>query len=349
MADESNVKQVSLGFPFDSKQQYDEVEETYYDDREYLAEDFARYFKQFIGNGVYANPADGLKVFSSGSMGITIKKGEAFVHGYYGHVKENVNLVLDDGDATYSRIDRVVIRLNLLDRNWEVAIVKGNPEAVPKPPALDRYEGEAGNYYELGLATIMIKQNAIAITDAEITDTRLDDEVCGVVAGVIDQVDMTDLYKQFQSFLEQSITSWTQIKQQQEDAWTQQTEKQQSDFDTQLKAQQTEYKELYDEIEAWYNSVKNNITALLPFDFDNIASLSGVTRKTTESGTTITEEIFNTINSQKVATRVTDTQTLTQVITLYDEQGQPKTPKKQITTDLSQPGIIAVEKVEEVS
>lgn len=347
MADDNKTKVVSLGFPFDSKQQRN-PEGQFYDDREYLARDFARYFKQFIGNGIYAQPAAGLKVLSSGFMGISINKGEAFVDGYYGHVEETVNLILDEGDATYARIDRVVMRLNLLDRQWEVAIVKGVPETVPKAPELNRYVGEAGNYYELGLATIYVKQNATSITDAEITDTRLDDEVCGIVAGVIDQVDMTDLYKQFQSFLEQSIASWTQIKQQQEKAWTQQTEKQQSDFDTQLKAQQTEYKKLYDEIEAWYNSVKNNITALLPFDFDNLAALSGVTRKTTESGNTITEEIFNTINNQKVATRVTDTQTLTQVITQYDEEGQPKTPKKQITVDTSQSDAIAVEQVTEI-
>lgn len=348
MADENKEKTVSLGFPFDSKQQRNS-EGQFYDDREYLAADFARYFKQFIGNGIYAQPANGLKVFSSGFMGISVNKGEAFVDGYYGHSEETVNLILDEGDATYARIDRVVMRLNLLDRMWQIAIVKGTPESVPKAPALNRYVGEAGNYYELGLATIYVKQNATSITDAEITDTRLDDETCGIVAGVVDQVDMTDLYKQFQSFLEQNITQWTEIKKQQETAWTQQTTKQQQDFTTQLQAQQTEYQKLHDEIQGWYNGVKNDIAKLLPFDFDNLAALSGVTRKTTESGTTITEEIFNTLNSQKVATRVTNTDTLEQVITLYDESGLPKTPKKRITTDLTQPDAIAVEKVEDVS
>ena len=58
---------------------------------------------------------------------------------------------------------------------------------------------------------------------------------------------MTDLYKQFQSFLEQNITQWTEIKKQQETAWTQQTTKQQQDFTTQLQAQQTEYQKLHDE------------------------------------------------------------------------------------------------------
>lgn len=348
MADDNKKKVVSLGFPFDSKQQMGPGGQ-FTDDREYLAEDFARYFKQFIGNGIYAQPANGLKVMSSGFMGLSVNKGEAFVDGYHGHVEETVNLILDEGDVTYARIDRIVMRLNLLDRQWEVAVVKGTPEAVPKAPLLDRYVGEAGNYYELGLATVYVKQNATSITDTEITDTRLDDETCGMVAGVVDQVDMTDLYKQFQSFLEQNITQWTEIKKQQETAWTEQTTQQQEDFETQLQAQQTEYQRLHDEIQGWYNGVKNDIAKLLPFDFDNLAALSGVTRKTTESGTTITEEIYNTLNSQKVATRVTDTTTLEQVITLYDESGSPKTPKKRITTDLTQPDAIAVEKVEEVS
>lgn len=348
MADDSKKKVVSLGFPFDSKQQMT-PEGQFVDDRGYLAEDFARYFKQFIGNGIYTQPANGLKVMSSGFMGLSVNKGEAFVDGYHGHVEETVNLILDEGDTTYARIDRIVMRLNLLDRQWEVAVVKGTPEAVPKAPLLNRYVGEAGNYYELGLATVYVKQNATSITDAEITDTRLDDAACGIVAGVVDQIDMTDLYKQFQSFLEQNITQWTEIKKQQEATWTQQTQKQQQDFTKQLQAQQKEYQKLHDEIQSWYNGVKNDIAKLLPFNFDNLAALSGVTRKTTEKGTTITEEIFNTLSSQKVATRVTDTTTLEQVITLYDESGLPKTPKKRITTDLTQPDAIAVEKVEDLS
>lgn len=347
MADSS--KQTVFGFPFDSKEIYDDISQKLVDDRVYLARDFALFFKQFIGNGIYANPADGCKVVSSGFMGITIREGHGFVDGYHGYIKEPVNLVLDTGIADNPRIDRVVLRLNLLDRIWEVAIRKGTPASNPQPPELQRYVGDAGNYYELGLATIRIEKNAVSITDAEITDTRLDDSVCGIVAGVIDQIDMTDLYRQFESFLEQSIQNWENIKQQQEAKWNQQLQKQQEDFEVQLASQKTDFDTIFNTINAWYATVKNNIAKLQTFDFDNLASMTGVTRKTTEAGEVITEEIFNTISKQKVAVRETNTTTLTQIITLYDDTGLPVLPKKQIATSTSVPGAIAEEIVTDIN
>ena len=53
-------------------------------DRVYGAEDYARYFSSFIGNGVFPNPSDNLKVIADGKdMKIIIKAGKAWINGYY--------------------------------------------------------------------------------------------------------------------------------------------------------------------------------------------------------------------------------------------------------------------------
>lgn len=52
-------------------------------DRSYLAEDFARYFSTFIGNGVFPNPANQLQVVAvDDNMQIRIKAGFAWINGY---------------------------------------------------------------------------------------------------------------------------------------------------------------------------------------------------------------------------------------------------------------------------
>ena len=333
MAEDTKKKIVSFGFPFDSKQQQT-PEGAFYDDREYLAADFARYFKQFIGNGVYAQPANGLKVSASGNMGIAVNKGDAFVDGYHGHSGETTNLILDEGNASLGRIDRVVMRLNLLNRQWEIAIVKGTPQAVPKAPDLQRYTGEAGNYYELGLATISVKANAVSITDTEITDTRLNKNVCGIVSGVIEQIDTTALYTQYESFLSQSIQNWTTIKEQQQQAWEQQTQQ-----------QEIEFKRKMTEIDAWYSGVKDEIAKLQIFDFDNFAALSNAVRETVISGSTSTETIKNSSNNKLIATRITNLTTLQQVIKIYNDDGVGVKSTRTISVDFSAPGVIAKETV----
>ena len=47
-------------------------------DRVYLAEDYARYFASFIGNGVFADPSNNLQVQATGAMNITLKEGKAW-------------------------------------------------------------------------------------------------------------------------------------------------------------------------------------------------------------------------------------------------------------------------------
>lgn len=162
-------------------------------DRTYLAEDIASYFASFVGNGVYANSADNLKVVPSDAMTVAVKAGKGWIKGYYYENDSDLEFPLDNADGAKGRIDSVVLRLDLTNRYLRVFVKKGALATNPVAPTLTRN----ADVYELQLATIAVPAGATAIAEAQITDTRFNSAVCGVVAGVIEQIDATNLFSQY--------------------------------------------------------------------------------------------------------------------------------------------------------
>jgi len=80
--------------------------------------------------------------------------------------------------------------------------------------------------YELGLADIYVSAGVTSISQSNITDLRLDTDVCGVVTGTIEQVNTTTLFNQYQTWLQEKknqydtdIAQWTQQKQSEYQNW----------------------------------------------------------------------------------------------------------------------------------
>lgn len=162
-------------------------------DRTYLAEDIASYFASFVGNGVYANSADNLKIVPSDAMTIAVKAGKGWINGYYYENDSDLEFLLDNADGAKGRIDSVVLRLDLTNRYLRIFVKKGALATNPVAPTLTRN----ADVYELQLATISVPAGATAIAEAQITDTRFDSAICGIVAGVIEQIDATNLFSQY--------------------------------------------------------------------------------------------------------------------------------------------------------
>lgn len=153
-------------------------------DREYSAVDFAAYFGDIISSGVSAN-GDNLPVTSAGGLNLSVGPGFAWIEG---HLYENTatkTLSLETG-GSLPRIDRVVARLDVAERKIEAVILKGTPASSPAAPALTRN----ADYWEIGLANIAVAASAISVTDSNITDTRTDVDVCGVVRCAVDNLDV---------------------------------------------------------------------------------------------------------------------------------------------------------------
>ena len=169
-------------------------------DRVYLAEDLAAYFASFVGTGIYASSTDNLKVYPSSGMTIAVKAGKGWIKGYYYENDSDLLLTLDNADGAQARVDSVVLRLDLTNRYMRVFVKKGVVAGNPVAPALTR----TADVYELQLATIFVKAGLIDITEVEITDSRFNDEVCGIVKGIIEEIDTSNLFNQYDA----EFNSW---------------------------------------------------------------------------------------------------------------------------------------------
>jgi len=165
-------------------------------DRRYDAAFFAEYFATFIGDGVFPNPSTGLQLVESAGMQTILKVGKGWIKGYYVINDSDYIIKHDNADGVLKRIDRVVMRLNFLKRQIEIVLKKGSQASSPTAPAVQR-DAEA---YELVLADVLINAGATKITQANITDQRLNKSLCGIVHGVVDQVDTTSIFNQYQSW-----------------------------------------------------------------------------------------------------------------------------------------------------
>lgn len=169
-------------------------------DRTYNAEDFARYFASFIKSGIFPSPTSNLQVRANNGMSVVVSKGKAWINGYFYENTEDLNLNLATAHGVLKRIDRIVVRLDLSARLIRCAIKKGSESSSPTPPNLQR----DSDIFELALADILVENGAVKITQSNITDQRFNADLCGIVSGVVDQIDTTNLFAQF----ENEFTRW---------------------------------------------------------------------------------------------------------------------------------------------
>ena len=168
------------------------------DDRVYDAKDFADYFASFIGNGVFPTPSTGLQLFENGNMTTVLKAGKAWINGYYVHNDSDHIFIHDMADGLLKRIDRIVAQYSTADRTINILMKKGMLGSNPVAPALLRN----ADFYELVLADVVISNGLTQITQANIIDQRLNTSLCGIAHGLVNQVDTTTIFNQYQSWFE---------------------------------------------------------------------------------------------------------------------------------------------------
>lgn len=166
-------------------------------DRTYLAEDFAKFFAPLIGNGVFAGKSNELQVFQSvpAGMSVVLSSGQSWIEGY-GYINDSdLSIPVDPADGALGRIDRIVNQWSSVDRRIRTVWKKGTPAVNPVAPTL-RWDAD---YKELNICTLDISAGLSAITQDKIHDTRMDSSVCGWVTSLIEQVDTSTLYVQWEA------------------------------------------------------------------------------------------------------------------------------------------------------
>lgn len=168
-------------------------------DRKYNAKFFAEFFGSLIGNGVFPNPSTGLQVMSNNDMTVTVNPGKGWIEGYIVNNDDDHILQIEPADGVLNRIDRVVLRWDSTDREIRIEVKKGAFASIPVAPSLQR-DADA---YELGIADIAVNKGVTRISQATITDLRLNGDICGIVHGLIDQIDPTTIFNQYMSWLDE--------------------------------------------------------------------------------------------------------------------------------------------------
>ena len=170
------------------------VDEEY--DRVYKAEDWAWYFARFIANGVFPKPSDGLQVIAYDKMEIKVNAGYAFINGCAFRNPVSMGITLSTAEGALNRIDRVIIRWDLTQRDMYLTVLKGVPSAKPAAAALTRNT----EIWELAIADIYVGKGVTKIQTKDITDQRFNSALCGIVKGTIEEIDASVLTKQFNDF-----------------------------------------------------------------------------------------------------------------------------------------------------
>ena len=188
---------------FDSQVTYDEFGTPVYD-RPNSAEQLRATFSSLLSNGIVSTKTSsmasevGFIVDAVEGMEIAVNKGMCWINGSCGKEPSRRTFKLDAG-MEQPRYDSVVLRWDNRQaaRNIDIFVKKGTPGGDPTIPLLERNS----SVYELRIANILVKANTLAITTKNITDTRLDTEDCGLVVGLVENIDTSQLYKQIQSDL----------------------------------------------------------------------------------------------------------------------------------------------------
>lgn len=166
-------------------------------DRVYSAATFAHYFSLLVQNGVFPDPSTGMQVKASTNpdMHVSVQPGSGWVNGYYITVEDSTpeQLTVPTANPSLSRIDSVIMGLNYVDREIQLYIKSGAVSASPSAVSLQR----DNDLYELELAQITVSAGMASITQSSITDMRSNTSRCGIVKGMIDQIDTTDLFAQY--------------------------------------------------------------------------------------------------------------------------------------------------------
>ena len=164
-------------------------------DRVYGTASFEHWLKKFFTSGVFVGE---LQVTANDDMTVTLGKGYVNIDGKVKIFDEEQSLRLETADATYDRIDSIVLERNDTERDVFSLAVTGGYSSNPTPLVPVRENG----IYQMVVAQIRVTHGAVRITQADITDTRADPGLCGFVAGTVKEMDFSQFQAQFDSYFE---------------------------------------------------------------------------------------------------------------------------------------------------
>ena len=168
----------------------------------YDADDASGYLATRL-SGVYSAEED-FSVTAQDGLSVQVSAGQAWVRparfkGRSIIMEQPTTVVLTEADPVRSRIDRIVLRYDAAAKKTSLQVLDGTPDsAAPAAPEISRTE----LVYDLCLAEIRRPAGSTAVTTADITDTRADEAVCGVMRDGVTGIPTGTLVQQFRAVID---------------------------------------------------------------------------------------------------------------------------------------------------
>ena len=243
----------------------------------YNAEDVQRWMAG-KHSGIYGQEGNYQVVVKSGRT-ITVK-AEGMIGGWLSNMGKygigfwndlDIDLEVALGDGYNPRIDRVVVSWYIPQQSTlpTVTIRQGTPAASPVAPAIVN----DGEYAEICLAEISVPAGMTEVATGMIHDTRLDDDLCGLVSMGIEKIPVDGLTAEYMAWLDyvkEEYNTWFAATKQAWNTWYADTQEDwgtwysdtQDDWDTwyaaTTQAWTTWYNATQNDWNTWYTSTKQS-------------------------------------------------------------------------------------------
>lgn len=149
-------------------------------------------------SGVYSEEI----LFTPNGMNIIITPFHAWIKnddfsGKSVAVTTETVLTISPSEPIRPRIDRIVLRFDSAKNDSELIVLKGTHASVPTPPPIERTPIK----YDLCLCEVYVKPSATSISAADITNTLLDESLCGLMRDGVTHIPTAQLHFQTDALL----------------------------------------------------------------------------------------------------------------------------------------------------
>lgn len=269
-------------------------------DYDFDAADVAAYLAG-LTSGVFSGAED-FPVTAAGGLTVTVGAGRGWVHpsrftGYSITKREADTLTLPLADPSLPRIDRIVMRYDAGARAASLQVLQGTASSTPTAPAISRTELT----YDLCLAEIARPAGSTSISTGQITDTRLDEALCGIVRDSVTGIPTDELLaaakERINALEEKATSSAAAAKDSAEAAKSSETKSAASEKNA--KTSETAAKQALQDTETEHTAALQDIARALTIALTDVANS---TRTATAAAETATQQATAAAGSASTAT-----------------------------------------------
>lgn len=167
---------------------------------EYEAKDAETYLCSRT-SGVFASTGH-FDASITGAREVTISSGLAWIKNadFKGKSVSNdtaVPISIPIADGVLDRVDRIVLQFSKTANATSIVLKSGTPSAAAVAPAIVQTE----TVYELGLYTVSVPAGSTTILASHVTDTRMDETVCGLMRDGVTGIPTAELQAQVEALI----------------------------------------------------------------------------------------------------------------------------------------------------